>query len=247
MLLFRSALMEALNDKTPMCVVHAAHAAEILLKARIAQEHPLLIFSKLPKTDQNKDSLALMDLIESGRTLTYQEIPDQLWATTGIKIKSIEQYRIFGRLRDQIIHFSTTSARNLAKLTTCYSLEIIDPMVEHFWGSSVIEFIARDPNSEYSTLLHLGFLEDNIRKYCQIDNRLRRLLGDGSESAWKELVRKKEEDESLILLKTAEEWATEEAKHTARQRRNGIDHEYEEYLVQLKDDQASWRSFLDAF
>jgi hypothetical protein len=48
-------------------------------------------------------------------------------------------------------------------------------------------------------------------------------------------------------LKTAEEWATEEAEHAARQRRNGIDHEYEEYIVQLKEDQASWHSFLDTF
>ncbi|MTJ52431.1 hypothetical protein FJR38_07000, partial [Anabaena sp. UHCC 0253] len=50
MFLFRSALIEASRGEIPMCVVHTAHAAEILLKARIAQEHPLLIFSKLPKS-----------------------------------------------------------------------------------------------------------------------------------------------------------------------------------------------------
>ena len=244
MLLFRGALIEALNNKTPMCVVHAAHAAEILLKARIAQEHPLLIFSRLPKMDPNKSSLLLMDLIEGGRTLTYEELPDQLWATTGIKIKGIEQYRKFGRLRNQIIHLSTASAKNLAKLTTCYSLELIDPMVESFWGSSVIEFIRRDPFSEYASLLHSGILEDKIRKYCQIDNRLRRLLGEGSESSWKRLNEMKEEDESLFLSKTAEEWA---AEHATRQRRKGIDAQNEEYLIQLDKDQASWHSFLDAF
>jgi len=244
MLLFRSALMEALNNETPMCVVHAAHAAEILLKARIAEEHPLLIFSRLPKMDTNKSSLLLMDLIEDGRTLTYQEIPDQLWAATGIKINRIEQYRDFGRLRDQIIHISLASANNLAKLTTCYALQIIDPLVESFWGSSVIEFIERDPISEYASLLHSGILEDAIRNYCQIDNRLRRLLGERSESAWKRLVEIKKEDESLFLSKTSEELAAEYAN---RQRHKGIDVQYEESLNQLDKDQANWNSFLDAF
>ncbi len=32
-----------------MAVLQAAHAAELMIKARIAQEHPLLIFEKLPK------------------------------------------------------------------------------------------------------------------------------------------------------------------------------------------------------
>ncbi len=78
MLLFRDAFMEALRNQQLLCVVHAAHAAEILLKARIAQEHPLLIFSKLPKSLPTKDALTLIDLLENGRTLSYDELPDQL-------------------------------------------------------------------------------------------------------------------------------------------------------------------------
>jgi hypothetical protein len=67
MLLFRSAFIEALRGEIPMCVVHAAHAAEILLKARIAQEHPFLMFSKLPKGDSYKNPLTFMDLLEIDR------------------------------------------------------------------------------------------------------------------------------------------------------------------------------------
>ncbi len=96
MLLFRSALFEAIDDRTPMCVVHAAHAAEILLKARIAQEHPLLIFSKLPKSNPSKNNLTLIDLLEDGRTFSYEECLSnygqlqELKSIKSISIKSLE-------------------------------------------------------------------------------------------------------------------------------------------------------------
>lgn len=82
--LFKDAFLEAVRgEKRGMCVVHAAHAAEILLKARIAEEHPLLIFSKLPKIDHKKETPTFTDLIEKGYTFSYAELPDQLWAATG--------------------------------------------------------------------------------------------------------------------------------------------------------------------
>ena len=61
MFLFQGAFMEALNGNGRLCVVHAAYAAEILLKARIAQEDLLLIFSQLPKADPNKDNSLTLD------------------------------------------------------------------------------------------------------------------------------------------------------------------------------------------
>ncbi|MEP0873679.1 hypothetical protein NDA01_28500 [Trichocoleus desertorum AS-A10] len=104
MLLFRDAFMEAVQGQNLMCVVHAAHAAEILLKARIAQEHPLLIFSKLPKPRlKDNSALTLMDLLEDGYTISYGELPDRLWATTGIKMALGEgQSRSFRRYRKKI-------------------------------------------------------------------------------------------------------------------------------------------------
>ena len=89
MFLFCDSLMEALepNFDRRKCLVHVAHAAEILLKARIAQEHPLLIFSKIPKPNPEKMNLTFIDLLENGHTLSYEKLPDRLWATTGIKIE----------------------------------------------------------------------------------------------------------------------------------------------------------------
>lgn len=203
MLLFRDAFMEALQGETPMCVVHAAHAAEILLKARIAQEHPLLIFSKLPKPNSTKDALTLIDLLEGGRTLSYEELPDQLWATTGIKIERLDQYREFGRLRNQIIHFSMTNAKALDKLTVRYSLEVLDPLVESFWTRSVIDFITNDPHPDYADSFHSGVLENSIiEQGFPIDQRLRRLLGDVSRESWEKL----QEHFKGIESRTDKEW-----------------------------------------
>jgi hypothetical protein len=235
--------MEALQGAKPMCVVHAAHAAEILLKARIAQEHPLLIFSKLPKAEPNKSSLTLIDLLESGRTLSYEELPDQLWATTGIKIERVQQYREFGRLRNQFVHFSMANAEALDRVTIRYLLEVLDPLAESFWGSSVIDFITKDPQDYYVSFVGSGLFEDAIRKAFVIDERLRRLLGDASKAAWESMNAHCEEMEELDRAKTAknleaeyETWLESES-----------DHHNDEQYKQLAEEQANWNSFLDSF
>lgn len=181
MLLFRDAFMEAAHGEKLLCVVHAAHAAEILLKARIAQEHPLLMFSKLPPLKgDSKNNIGIIELIEKGRTLGYEELPSQLWATTGIKIDRLNQYKEFGEIRNQIIHLSMSSAEKLDELTLLYSLELLDPLVESFWGRSVFDFIKNDYLYDHDGFLSSGLLEDRIKEIHPIDERLRRLLGETS-------------------------------------------------------------------
>jgi len=182
MLLFRNAFMEAIHNEKLMCVVHMAHAAEILLKARIAEEHPLLMFSTLPTPRKNsKDTLGLIELLERGHTLSYGDLPDRLWATTGIKIERLEQYQEFGRIRNQIIHFSIPNTKKpLDELTLLYSLELLDPLVASFWERSVFDFIKNESLSDAANFLACGLLEDRIKEICPIDARLRRLLGETS-------------------------------------------------------------------
>ena len=49
-----------MNDHWPeLSVLQAAHAAEFLVKARIAEEHPLLVFERLPAFQKNKGALDL--------------------------------------------------------------------------------------------------------------------------------------------------------------------------------------------
>lgn len=243
MLLFRNAFMEALQGAKPMCIVHAAHAAEILLKARIAQEHPLLIFSKLPKADPKKDALTLIDLLESGRTFSYEELPDQLWATTGIKINGLQQYREFGRLRNQIVHFSIANVDALDILTIRYSLEVLDPLVESFWGKSVIDFVTKDPQDYYANFVGSGLFEDSIRKVFPIDQRLRQLLGNASREAWERLNAHLKEMERLDSSKPTKYWESESEAWAESQADCGNDDYYDQ---QIKDN-ANWKIFLDSF
>lgn len=68
------------NPRWPeLSVLQAAHAAELLIKARIAQEHPLLIFESLPRSTQAAGAhLDLEDLFKQGRTFQWSDLPERL-------------------------------------------------------------------------------------------------------------------------------------------------------------------------
>lgn len=247
MFLFRDAFLEALRSTTPFCVMHAAHAAEILLKARIAQEHPLLIFSKLPKANSTQDFLTLIDLLERGRTFSYEELPDQLWATTGIKIEQINQYKEFGRLRNQMVHLSMANSEQLDVLTVHYSLEVLDPLIESFWGRSVIEFITKDPHPDYASFVSTGLFEDYIRFFFTIDKRLRRLLGDVSKKGWEDWQAHEEQKRKLDESQTQEDKEAIFARYEDLLAKTGENPEYEEQVKQQEQDEADWEAFLNSF
>jgi hypothetical protein len=196
------------------------------------------------KTDPGKDTLTLIDLLEKGRTFSYEELPDQLWATTGIKIDNITQYRLFGRLRNQIVHFSIANSKGLNKITVLFSLELLDPLVEIFWGKSVIDFIKNDPHDPYATFFYSGLLEDTIREVCVIDQRLRRLLGESSLKAWEKMHDNFEIEDSLFKSKTIEEFEAEYETWAASENYNELQEEHYEQQQMARD---KWIGFLDSF
>jgi hypothetical protein len=130
------------NDQwSELSVIQAAHAAEILIKARIAQEHPLLIFEQLPKPTGNEPSkLRLKDLIENGRTYQYADLPVRLWATTGIRIPNLEMYRSFGRLRNAIQHFASPGDRDVSQDAIEFTFGVIDPLINACWGLFAVDY-----------------------------------------------------------------------------------------------------------
>lgn len=128
-----------MNETSNMAVLAAAHAAEILIKARIAQEHPLLIFDQIPKVTQSKSKLLEFDdLFTSGRTLDYADLPARLWAATGITVPALERYRAFGKLRNAIQHFAPPAKRNNEVSQFIY--EVIDPFINSSWGLYAIDY-----------------------------------------------------------------------------------------------------------
>lgn len=123
-----------------MGLVRCAHAAELLLKARIAEEHPLLIFEKNPKPKNYDGSKLDLDLLLSeGRTIMYSELPDILWAATGHRIRNIEQYHSFGRLRNIITHLAVPNA-DLSRETLHFAFGVIEPLIREFWNVDVMDY-----------------------------------------------------------------------------------------------------------
>jgi hypothetical protein len=147
------------NDKWPeLSVLQAAHAAEILLKARIAEEHPLLIFEQLPRSTQVTDSfLELKHLFERAKTIQYSELPERLWATTGMKLENLEKYQSFGRLRNSIQHFAPPSETDFSRETVDFIFEVIDPFIHGCWNLYAIDY-----NEDSEPYIYL--IESLIRK-----------------------------------------------------------------------------------
>ena len=141
-----------------LSVVHAAHGAEILIKARIAEEHPLLIFKSYPKSNTTNDVLSIKELFKYGRTLMYSELPEVLWATTGYRIKELDRYQKFGELRNTIVHFSADPDCEPSTETLKFALEVLDHIVQDFWGESLIYY-----SQEWDdAIISDGYLQEQI-------------------------------------------------------------------------------------
>lgn len=127
-----------------LSVIQAAHAAELLIKARIAQENPLLIFDKLPNISD--DNLSIKRLFEEGKTIDYSDLPLKLWACTGIKIPNKKIYDEFGKLRNGIQHFAPApSDVDLSYKTLEFIYKVIDPFIHECWGLYALDFDEDEP------------------------------------------------------------------------------------------------------
>lgn len=143
-----------------LSVLQAAHACEILIKARIAQEHPLLIFEHLPKPEAGKAPLSLEQLVESGRTYQFADLPDRLWATTGMRLQAIDRYRAFGRLRNSIQHFTVPHAVDVSEEAIRFIYEVIDPFINQCWGLYAVDY---NEDTEPYVYLVAGLIRRGIR------------------------------------------------------------------------------------
>ena len=145
--------------KHSMSVGLAAQGAEICIKARIAQEHPLLLFTQLPKSANADDQLTMKELFEYGRTVPYADLPETLWATTGIRIARVEQYQKFGKLRNLLVHFGPADVVPIEDVPMKFLFEVMEPLVQAFWKESIIPYAAA-----WDGVLLDGHLEDMLQQ-----------------------------------------------------------------------------------
>lgn len=122
-------------------VTPAAHGAEIIIKARIAQEHPLLIFDRLPKSANTEDLLGIDELLEHGKTILYPDLLERLWAATGFRLDKGPAFIEFGKLRNRIVHFAPPPTQEFSDATLRFVFEVVDPLIETFWGDTVANYV----------------------------------------------------------------------------------------------------------
>jgi hypothetical protein len=130
------------NDRmNDLSILQAAHAAELIIKARIAQEHPLLIFDQLPRpTTTHSKPPDLKDLFEQGRTFQWSDLPDRLWAVTGLPIPDRKLFDKFGNLRNGIQHFATVQGLDASYETLQFVFTVIDPFIHDCWNLFAIDY-----------------------------------------------------------------------------------------------------------
>lgn len=149
-----------------MSIVHAAHGAELILKARIAEEHPLLIFSNIPASKHSKDGrLGFLELLEKGQSIMYSELPERLWATTGYKIPDLKRFEDFGKLRNKIVHLAIPEKVNLAEETFRFSFQVIESMVNEWWDLTILDYFDAHMDSFEDIFEQLDRYSINVNYY----------------------------------------------------------------------------------
>ena len=129
-----------------LSVLQAAQAAELFIKARIAEEDPEKIY--VPKSDS--------------RTIGYKELPTTLFKTITYKISNQELYCSFGKLRNDIQHLLIPGGYNLKQETTRFIFEVIDPVINDFWGLNVLNYIDKDVD-DLDKFIFTDLLKANIK------------------------------------------------------------------------------------
>jgi hypothetical protein len=159
-----------------LSVLMAAHAAEILIKARIAQEDPLLIFEKLPK--RSTDGTAFLELeamFEKGRTLRFEELPGRLRAATGFALPELDAFKKFGRTRNSIQHLGVPKNIDPCQESLAFIFTVVDPFINSQWGLFAIDY-----NEEMGD--HYEHIFETL-----VDRDLRPLISPDAAQAWTSL------------------------------------------------------------
>lgn len=155
-----AAYVDEANDKWgELSVLQAAHAAEILVKARIAQEHPLLIFKDLPSVS-NQQSLTIEKLAKEGRTIDWSDLPKVFKTITGCSFTNEKLFKSFGYTRNSLQHFGyyinqQNTSSSLETLQFIYSF--IDPFINEHWGLFAIDYDEDYDSYEYLPSILIGY------------------------------------------------------------------------------------------
>jgi hypothetical protein len=122
-------------------ILSSATAAELLLKAIVAKEHPLLIFKDLFELDSHSQvELTVDQLIQQGKTYGFDHMPKLLWVTTGERIPDLNLFDKLRRARNSIQHFCSPGEKlDLRELAREFIYVNIDPLLHRHFDVCAVE------------------------------------------------------------------------------------------------------------
>ena len=145
-----------------MSVLNAAHAGELFIKARIANAHPLLVFTKVDASAVPTNPAEIDTLLTSGKTHNFEKLPDILKSTTGVSIANTALFERLRKARNSIQHFCPPENEiDPGKLALEFIYLVIDPLIRSEFNLFAIEF-HEDPNVGYDYVV-AGLLRQQIR------------------------------------------------------------------------------------
>src|SRR5262249_17846938 len=98
-------------------------------------------FEDLPRSTQAAGSLlSVEDLFLKGRTLQWADLPERLWATTGLTLPNKAKFDQFGKFRNGIQHFSLPLDQDPSEETLKFVFEVIDPFINLCWGLYAVDY-----------------------------------------------------------------------------------------------------------
>lgn len=74
-------------------------------------------------------------------TIQWSDLPERLWAVTGIQIPNKEAFDSFGKFRNGIQHFAPPpNACDIQGITLRFVFEVIDPLINNCWELYAIDY-----------------------------------------------------------------------------------------------------------
>lgn len=144
-----------MEHRDHLCILSAALAGELFIKAIIAKEHPLLIFRDLFHLDQHiSDSFLVDDIILGGRTYSFEHLPKLLWVTANERI-DLELFDRVKRARNAVQHFCTPDLP-LRRLSLEFLYLTVDPLASRHFGINCIEYHEDHVGYDYIVSCLLG-------------------------------------------------------------------------------------------
>lgn len=128
-----------MGHRQTLAPLAAAHAGELVLKALIAKEHPLLLFKNIGEKSTD-DEIDLDWLLKNGRTHDFSKLPSVLWATSGIRVPDMGSYMRIAAIRNQIQHFVDDQDGDFQYDCLNFIYSNIDPLLHKYFGIATCEF-----------------------------------------------------------------------------------------------------------